>query len=67
MERLYHVFTHGSDAWFPEPDYGEALAQFKQWATEKGSARLYEEWWESLAADDAIHEDCLLAWGPFPG
>jgi hypothetical protein len=67
MERLYHVFTHRKDAWFQAAEYEPALDLFTEWAQENGNARLYEEVWESLDAEDAASEDCLLAYGPFPG
>lgn len=58
---VYHTFTHGCDEW--SNSRYEALALYKEWARETGSARLYEE---TYINDELVKEDCLQATGEFP-
>ena len=60
-EVRYHVFANNCDEWFDT--YAEALALYKEWTQEYGSARLYKE----VYIDEELDvENCLEAAGAYP-
>lgn len=66
IEVRYHVFTHGTDAWFAEHEWRKARRLYGAFARATGSARLYEEVYSDLEMDEMESEDCLCSFGEYP-
>ncbi len=62
MTKTYHIFTDNRDEWL---DYiTPAIALFREWKKEYGTARLYEE---TVDEDgETITEDCIKSYGSWP-
>jgi len=63
-EKVYHVFTHGTDFWTGKR--GQAEKRYRRFVRENGSARMYEEKYTDRENDVMISENCIKAFGDYP-
>jgi hypothetical protein len=62
-EKVYHVFTRGTDVWTEKRRKAEKT--YRRLVREKGSSRLYVETDKDRANDVMISENCLKALGAY--